>query len=396
MKPTLPYLLFITVIAFSHPLSSSWAATYYVSPQGNNGAAGTQAAPWKTLQQAANKAKAGDTVLVGDGAYEGFFTSHDGTEKTPILFRANGSNVVIQSRNAATDDNINIEGTDYIVIDGFIVKNARRGGIRVAESKGVVIRNNRIGPCQTWCIFTAFAVGIQILNNKTFDAVEQHGIYVSNSSGPNDNPVIRGNVTYGNGRSGIQVNGDCYTPDTNGKSDGVITGAVIENNVVYGNTAKGMSLVSMQDSVVRNNLIYANKGGAAGMHLADEPGCGKPSDRNTVVNNTIVELQIAGIRITDNSAENIIFNNILISIRSRAIADEVGGSRVDKESNLLAHSIPSGLFANPDRSDYHLLPESPARDKGKAVYEGKSAPGFDFETTSRPQGGQVDIGAYEQ
>jgi uncharacterized repeat protein (TIGR01451 family) len=371
-------------------------SVYYVAPHGNDANLGvTRETPWRTLQHAADEVREGSIVRVADGTYEGFHSVHDGTKEAPIVFKASDKNAIINSRNARTPDNINIEQTDYIVIDGFIVKNAKRGGIRVAESKEVVVQNNQVGPCQTWCIFTAFATGVQILNNKAFDATEQHGIYVSNSSGPNDNPIIRGNVMYGNGRSGIQINGDCFTPDTDGQSDGVITGAVIENNIVYNNTAKGMSLISMQDSVVQNNLIYNNKNGAAGIHLTDEPGCGKPSHRNTVVNNTIVENIIAGIRITDSAIDNVIFNNILISLLKGAIVDEVGGSQIDQESNLMLNFVPPGLFVNPNNQDYHLLPEGGAVDAGKKFYLNRNAPAFDFEGTARPQGVKIDIGAYE-
>jgi hypothetical protein len=76
--------------------------------------------------------------------------------------------------------------------------------------------------------------------------------------------------------------------------------------------------------------------------------------------------------------------------------DEAGGNRIDTESNLMLSAIPAGLFVNATGRDYHLLPESPARNKGKALYEGKSAPRSDFSGTARPQGGQIDIGAYEQ
>ncbi len=381
----------LVLLGTTHPVC---ATDYYVSPNGDDAKAGSQAAPWKTLQQAANKATAGDTVLVADGTYAGFFTSNSGTNQAPIVFLANGKNVVIQSKSAATNDNINIEGTNYIVIDGFIVKNGKRGGIRIAEASGVIIQNNQVGPCQKWCIFTAFAPDVQIINNKAFNATEQHGIYVSNSSGPNDNPIIRGNTTYGNGRSGIQINGDCYTNDTKGKSDGVISGALIENNVVYDNTAKGMSLISMQDSIVRNNLIYHNRSGAGGIHLTDEPDCGKPSSRNLIVNNTIVESKIAGIRITDDAVENIIFNNIVIGLKKGSVEDEVGGSFIDKESNLLFQTMPTRFFVDAEKKEFHLLPTSAARDKGKAVYKERKAPAFDFELRARPQGKGVDIGAY--
>jgi parallel beta-helix repeat protein len=379
----------------------------YLSPNGDDSRSGmAEATAWKTLQYAADHVAAGTLVSVADGTYVGFHFSsdHSGTKEAPIIFRASGSNVIINSRDPNpsrsnnAENNVNIYKTDYIVMDGFIVQNASQGGILVDESKGVIIRNNRVSSCQRWCILTGFAEGVQILNNTVSDAVE-HGIYVSNSTGPNDNPVIRGNTAYANGRSGIQVNGDCNTPDSQGKTDGVISGAVIENNVVYGNTAKGMSLISMQDSVVQNNLIYANKDGAAGIHLADEPGCRKSSNRNTVVNNTVVENQIAGIRITDGASGNIIFNNILISTRNVPIMDEVGKAgenQIDAESNLMMFSLPASLFVSPDRSDYHLLSEGQARNRGKVLYEGKSAPGSDFVGTARPQGGQIDMGAYEQ
>ena len=366
--------------------------TYYVANNGKDSNAGTKNAPWATLQQAANQSRKGDTILAQDGAYAGFFTVNSGAEKDPIVFKANGKNVVIHSKNAKTPDNVNVENTDYTVIDGFIVKNAERGGIRVAESKGVIIRNNVVGPCGRWCLFTGFAPEVQILNNKAFGAKEQHGIYVSNSRVPNDNPLIRGNETYGNNYSGIQVNGDCESD-----GDGIISGAVIEGNVIRNNFSKAASLISMQDSVVRNNLIYNNgiTSGAGGIHLTDESDCGKPSSRNLIVNNTILEPRIAGIRITDGAADNVIFNNIIFAPNKPRIADEVGESHVDKDSNLTIRSIPDNLFANPAANDYHLMDKSIAIDAGKTVFQKMDAPGIDLEGTQRPQRKGMDLGAFE-
>lgn len=50
-------------------LFDSSAATYYVSTSGRSGAAGTEADPYGVIQDAVNKAAAGDTVVVGPGAY---------------------------------------------------------------------------------------------------------------------------------------------------------------------------------------------------------------------------------------------------------------------------------------------------------------------------------------
>jgi hypothetical protein len=62
------------------------AATYYVSPAGADGAAGTAAAPWRTLQRAANAVQAGDLVVAQPGLYAGFTLTAGGTAAAPITF----------------------------------------------------------------------------------------------------------------------------------------------------------------------------------------------------------------------------------------------------------------------------------------------------------------------
>lgn len=48
------------------------AATYYVSPSGSDSAAGTLAAPFKSITKAQSVAASGDTVLLRGGTYSGF------------------------------------------------------------------------------------------------------------------------------------------------------------------------------------------------------------------------------------------------------------------------------------------------------------------------------------
>ncbi|PYV63379.1 MAG: DUF5123 domain-containing protein, partial [Acidobacteria bacterium] len=43
--------------------------TFFVSTTGNDNNAGTQSAPWRTIQHAANSVHAGDTVQVMGGVY---------------------------------------------------------------------------------------------------------------------------------------------------------------------------------------------------------------------------------------------------------------------------------------------------------------------------------------
>ncbi len=369
------------------------AVDYYVSASGNESGDGSAAAPWRTLQQAANTVQAGDNVYVADGTYAGFYITRDGTASNPIVFTAVGSNAIINSANSMTNDNINIEGGDYVVIDGFVVNDAPRIGIRIVTARGVVIRNNIVSRSGKTGIFTGWTPEVQIINNVAAISGEQHGIYVSNSDDPDDNPIIRGNECYGNTQNGIQINGDCWEG-----GDGIISGALLEDNIVHDNNWKGFSLISMQNSIVRNNVVYDNgiTAGAAGIHLTDQiPICGNGSNNNVVVNNTVVEPRIACIRITDGSVNNIIFNNLVVAKSGDyTIVDEVGGNFIDSASNLLRTSS-SGLFNNDAAKDFTLAPSSPAIDAGSPTYQSTAAPAQDIDGKSRPIGGGYDAGAYE-
>jgi len=370
---------------------SALAETYHVAPGGSDAGAGTAGDPWATLQHAADTVQPGDTVLVHDGTYVGFQIETDGTASSPIVFRALGENAVVNEENPVRGDHhINVEGADYVVIEGFRVRDAEVAGIRVVIARGVVVRGNVVGPNGRWGIFTGFASEVRILDNVTYGSELEHGIYVSNSDTPADAPVVRGNVSYGNGRNGIQLNGDCYAG-----GDGVIEDALIEDNVVYDNTNKGLSIISAPGARIQNNVIYDNglDGGAGGIHLVDEPGCGLPTDDAVVVNNTIVEPRIAGIRMTDGASGNVVFNNLVVS--ERPIVDEVGTNLVDAASNL-TRSSPAGLFEDADGHDYHLAPDSPALDVGAASFAGRAAPADDLEGAPRPLGPAHDAGAYER
>ena len=368
------------------------AATYYVANNGHDSNPGSSSLPWRTLQKAANTVRASDVVLAANGTYAGFQVTADGTEGAPIVFRANGSNVVINAPNASTPDHINIEGGNYVTVEGFVVNDAPRVGIRVVTATGVVIRNNTISRSGLDGILTGYTPQIQIIGNTASGSVQEHGIYMSNSTSANDNPIVRDNECFDNHQNGMQFNGDC---DAGG--DGIISGAVIENNVIHHNQWKGFSMISLQSSTIRNNVVYENglAAGAGGLHLADQPGCGHPSSNNVVANNTIYEPRIACIRMTNGSTANTIFNNLLIaSTQAYTIADEVGGNYIDTVSNRKLTSL-SGLFVGAGLGDFHLLPTSPVIDDGVMSYRSIAAPAVDADGAQRPHGAAPDAGAYE-
>ena len=405
----------LTAAVFLLASTPAFATDYYVRNGGSDALNGqSPGTAWATLGHAANVVSPGDTVHVQDGSYQGFYLSRSGSLGHPITFVADGSAAQITADNGTTPDGINVEGAAYVIIDGFVVNNRTRAGIRTALSQFVTVRNCHTGYNGTWGIFSGFAEDFTIEFNETHHSQTQHGIYVSNSG---DRPIIRGNIVHDNHAAGIHMNGDLSQG-----GDGLISNAVVERNVLYGNGVGGGSAINMDgitNSIVRDNLIYDNH--ASGISLYQIDGA-TGSTHNVVVNNTIVNAADGRwcVNINSGSFGNAILNNILyndhpfrgaiaIDASSRpgfvsdynSVLDRFSTDTGDTVMPLAswqalgydAHSFlatPADLFITPG-ADFHLRPGSPALDAGSA----DNAPAFDIDDNPRPVGAGFDLGAYE-
>ncbi|HEY5864784.1 MAG TPA: DUF1565 domain-containing protein, partial [Candidatus Tectomicrobia bacterium] len=84
--PTVMGIL-LGIVAATGACTAAHSATYTVAPTGNNSAAGSAAAPWRTIQHAANMAGAGDTVTILPGTYAERVTfPRSGSAGNPITF----------------------------------------------------------------------------------------------------------------------------------------------------------------------------------------------------------------------------------------------------------------------------------------------------------------------
>ena len=402
------------------PTSFLFAKTYYVSNSGNDSYNGESAdSAFATIQHAANTVTAGDSVLVLNGDYQGFdLRGVDGTESDPIVFMANGDNVRITSENPRTDDGINLEGPDWVVIDGFIVTGVPRNGIRLVTAEHITIKNNT---ClnNSRGIFTGFVDYVLIENNLCAYSDDEHGIYHSNSG---DNPIIRNNICHHNNSCGIHMNGDLSMG-----GDGMITDAIVEGNIVYENGEAGGSGINcsgVADSKIFNNLLYQNH--ASGISLY-KGGSAYGSYNTKVYNNTIINASDSRwcVNIGDSSTTaDTLYNNILINLhswRGSIAIDEVSLNEFYSDYNIVinafsrdgdataislsewqelgcdTHSMLADsmnqIFADWGNGDFHLLASSQAVDSGTSAVSAIVT--CDLDKISRPQGDEYDIGAYE-
>jgi parallel beta-helix repeat protein len=408
--------------AFEELESRVALSTFYVATGGNDSAAGSSAAPWRTLQHAVDAIHAGDTILVESGTYVGCRIGNSGTASAGCTLKADtGAKVVLNAPGPANKHNSILEienyshNVDYWTVSGFEVANSPHEGIDLRNTDYITVQNCTVHNSTRTGIFLAFSNHPRIQYNTSYSNGE-HGIYDSNSG---DYPTILGNTLYSNSSCGIHMNGDISQG-----GDGIISYGLIEKNIIHDNGSAGGSGINcdgVQNSTIVNNLLYNSL--ASGISLYKTDG-GGPSSNNIVVNNTVLVASTGrwALNIQNGSTGNVAYNNILYNYGSyrgsiNVSSDSLSGFKSDynvvmsrfttDDGNTIlslsawtaktgqdSHSLiatPTQLFVNPSNHDYHLLATSPAIDKGTST----DAPTTDLDGNSRPYGKGYDIGCYE-
>ena len=414
-------------------------ATKFVSGDGSDVTGdGSEAHPWHSLQHAADNVGPGDYVIVQPGKYWGFNLTTDGKPDARITFHAMPG-VEIDEAFPGQQDGINLEGADFVTIEGFYVHDMPRAGLRSVNNDGVILRGNHTDHNTMWGILTGWSENILAENNVASRSQVEHGIYISNSA---DGAIVRNNVVWGNNDSGIQFNADRYLP-----GDGVHSNNLVEGNVIFENGRGGgaaLNFDGVQDSVIQNNLLYNNHSTGIVLYVGF---AADSSTNNLITNNTVVMAEDArwALLMTDGSSGNVVTNNVLLNKNPNrgsmtvehnslpALSDhnivedlfQMDGTNgsfaawqsfsggMDTHSIVIGEGDPPGehvqgdppgvlvegdppgefdsLFVNPAANDYRLKSGSLAIDVGDPT----GAPATDIFGHARSAGAGIDIGAYE-
>ena len=425
-------------------------STYYVATTGSDKSAGTLASPFATMQHAMMSLKPGDTLDVEPGTYAGFIVGWDstpassgdpygyvdGTASAPITIQAApgsaAGSVVINSADNKTQAGIDLEpGDNYITISGFAINGSTGGiaaspnkgeGIKIAGSTNVTVKNTTVTGIGYGFGIIADNANNVVLEDNTITGTGDggnsdygHGIYISGST---NDAVVVGNTIANNAYIGIHINGDASEGGI-----GLVTNALVENNVIYNNGQNGINADGLQSSVIENNLIYNYQNYGICLYQSDAAAGSK---NNVIVDNTIDSGTSTGtggaIRILDSSTGNTILNNILldgstnvyriaadsvsgtvsnynvVSVGAQVQSDDTGSeepfsswqSSTGQDKNSFS-ATPAQLFVSPSANNFQELSTSPSIGKGTSTH----APSTDILGNARPSDKGFDIGCYQ-
>lgn len=214
------------------------ARDYFVSPNGNNSAAGTATAPFRTIQKAVNEATPGSTVFLGAGVYrERVEFPRSGKDGRFITVRnIPGQNAVVDAQGVSGKHIFYLWNRSYIRIQGLEIRN------NLKVNDGSMIRVEGHGRY------------IQIIDNVMHhtSGKDAMGItfYGSHSSIALSNLLVRGNTLY-------EINpGWSETVTLNGN----VNNFLVENNVIRDVNNIGIDFIGGEGTCPNARYDKARKG----------------------------------------------------------------------------------------------------------------------------------------
>ena len=370
---------------------------YYVSPTGADSNPGTSAAPFLTVQHAANVVNPGDMVIVRDGTYNNpalsgvgsklIVMSRGGTATNHVVFVAehkwgakiDGSNNTTATGWEFSANYIDVKDFDCAGFSDSCMENYNGGSS--SGGQFIDIAGNNIHDVGRYCTTTTTG---------------RDGIFISN-----DNVIIEGNQIHDIGRYAPGESG-CTNPahyqnnDHGIYIDGGFTSAnnlTIKNNIFY-RIERGWS-IQVYPAAVTNLRILNNSFVCGNPYRNGHITLAAPIT-NSAIENNISWQPTTGFLQYDNTsgysnlsvANNLTYQGTVGA--ESAPAGVVLSGNLDNTDPMLV-SAPGCTVDDPSVPNAFLQAGSPAIDAGLTLAD---VP-LDYVSAPRPQGIRFDIGAFE-
>ncbi len=270
-----------------------------------------------------------------------------GTYNDPIVFVSSAGSsfgVHLQCNSGgsnATASCFNLEGANYIAINGFEMSGGSYGvravGLGYAAPShqiGIAVLNNKIHDQFKDPIFSGQSDWMVVEGNEAYNAGsgDGHGIYLSNGS---DWAIVRQNELYQNVSSDLQINADpistcqdegisyfdslCDGSANSGLGQGVSEFMLITENFLHHGDGNGPNFTSMRNSEVSNNIFGPyERHNTSFWQETNNPNLG--SSDNIISENLFIGHKGHLLQIIENADSNTVTGNILLALNSTATA----------------------------------------------------------------------------
>lgn len=291
----------------------------------------------------------------------------------------------IMAKTDPTCSNNNAERPNFTMHDISIHNNY----IHDIKGEGVYLGNSFYTGTSVYCDYMQYPheiKGVRVFQN-IFENTGYESIQVG--SAVSDCEIFNNQIyNYGTLNISAQNNGIQIGKGTTGK---------VYNNFIKKGMGAGIMVQGIGNNVIFNNVILESQ--IEAIHITTRP---TPLSTDIVskgflggvyiLNNTIGNCPLAIKESVNEAKKNVFFNNIIFNVLEKW-SQFRSDTEWDISHNLINPDLKAVGFRNISESDFNLLKESIAVDKGKDV--SLYGINIDFGGVSRPFNNTYDIGAFE-